>query len=448
MPGGQPRLLRKAALLMVSYYFPPWGGGPVLRTLKMAKYLARAGWDITVLAADPRNYEAVSDDPSLLDELPPSVRCLRTGSLLPSLALVRRLQAEATGDVKAQSRTSRWLVKITRYLHQLLIPDDKVLWLPHGLFAAIISTRHQRFDAIYCTVPPHSASLLGVLASYLRRVPLLLDFRDDWVGNPLFSGKSHWARRIDAKLEAWVTGRAAAILVPTEASARLLAKKYPGVVSRVHVVPNGFDEEDLPLEPRRGRYPPDDSPRTLRCVYAGLVTERRNLLHFARTLRRMNEADEQYTVQLRIAGFIPLALRQELAPMARQGWVKDLGYLPHGQVLREIVRSDVAVVVSTASEGASTAVPSKLYEYVACGVPVLGLVDPGPTREFIQRHGCGLVCSPGDQLEIEAALEEFKARKRSGTIGSWTLAPNELRAYSRRRAAETVAAVMNQVTGL
>ncbi|PZN07708.1 MAG: glycosyl transferase family 1, partial [Bacillota bacterium] len=58
-------------LLMVSYYFPPIGGGGVQRALKMAKYLPEFGWRPLVLAVDPVWH--VSLDPSLLEELPPEV---------------------------------------------------------------------------------------------------------------------------------------------------------------------------------------------------------------------------------------------------------------------------------------------------------------------------------------------------------------------------------------
>src|SRR6266508_1747295 len=53
-------LMSNRRLLFVTYGFPPLRGSGCVRTWNIAKYLARAGWTVTVLTVDPslwRNVE-------------------------------------------------------------------------------------------------------------------------------------------------------------------------------------------------------------------------------------------------------------------------------------------------------------------------------------------------------------------------------------------------------
>ena len=54
--------------LIVSYYFPPAGGGGVQRVLKLCKHLPAFGWDVDVLAPDDPTW--VAHDPGLAAEIP------------------------------------------------------------------------------------------------------------------------------------------------------------------------------------------------------------------------------------------------------------------------------------------------------------------------------------------------------------------------------------------
>ena len=54
-------------VLIVSYSFPPMGLSGVVRTSKMAKALAKSGWNVVVLSATPKVY--LTYDETLLQEL-------------------------------------------------------------------------------------------------------------------------------------------------------------------------------------------------------------------------------------------------------------------------------------------------------------------------------------------------------------------------------------------
>lgn len=43
-------------VLILAYFFPPYGGGSSIRVGKFAKYLPQFGWDPVVVLADPASY--------------------------------------------------------------------------------------------------------------------------------------------------------------------------------------------------------------------------------------------------------------------------------------------------------------------------------------------------------------------------------------------------------
>jgi colanic acid biosynthesis glycosyl transferase WcaI len=66
------------------------------------------------------------------------------------------------------------------------------------------------------------------------------------------------------------------------------------------------------------------------------------------------------------------------------------------------------------------AVPSKIYEAMACGRPVV-FVGEGEAAEIVLQNGAGLVVRPGDVSGLAAALRELavdgELRQRIGACG-------------------------------
>ena len=103
-------------VLLVSYYFPPHGGGGVLRAADTARFLAAKGWEVTVLAG-PEDGWWVRDE-SLTERVPDSVRVIRTrpsglGALFGALG--KGGGARREGGVRALKRLAAWLPVVDCY---------------------------------------------------------------------------------------------------------------------------------------------------------------------------------------------------------------------------------------------------------------------------------------------------------------------------------------------
>jgi len=71
-------------VLIVSFYFPPAGGGGVQRVLKLCRHLPELGIDVDVLAPDDPKWSAV--DPGLAADVPPATTVHRARYRGPSHA--------------------------------------------------------------------------------------------------------------------------------------------------------------------------------------------------------------------------------------------------------------------------------------------------------------------------------------------------------------------------
>ena len=70
-------------LLVITYYWPPSGGAGVQRCLKFVKHLGHFGVEATVLTVDANQATYPVRDESLLTDVPPGVRVIRTPTSEP-----------------------------------------------------------------------------------------------------------------------------------------------------------------------------------------------------------------------------------------------------------------------------------------------------------------------------------------------------------------------------
>lgn len=90
------------------------------------------------------------------------------------------------------------------------------------------------------------------------------------------------------------------------------------------------------------------------------------------------------------------------------GRVRYVGQLPYSQVARVAAHSWLSFVPMVAPEREAKFSPLKLYESMACGVPVVASDTIG-ISEVVTEHECGILVTPGDVLAIVAAVGEIVA---------------------------------------
>lgn len=302
-------------------------------------------------------------------------------------------------------------------MRHVLVPDSSIRWVPWAVARARRLIRQNRPSAILVTSPPHSSALIGALLKRVFRLPLVLDFRDDWVDTPWFKKKNPAQRSVERLLERWVVRSADKVILVTKWSLNTFRSRYPGLPkSRFAYIPNGCDLEDFP--------PPDAEmekrdPPVFSIVHTGLVPPwgawNRDPSGFFRAVSRLRAKDYAFRDDVRIefTGTLPAPHREAVEKYGLTDVVEEHGHLPHAR-FRQLLW-DASLLLAINYNNFSTLIPGKIYEYWAAGkAPILLLGARGAASELIAEHGIGFHTTPDDVPGIEAILRNTYAAHRRG----------------------------------
>jgi glycosyltransferase involved in cell wall biosynthesis len=137
-------------------------------------------------------------------------------------------------------------------------------------------------------------------------------------------------------------------------------------------------------------------------AYIGSISERRGIREILQALALLPSDNP---TQLMLAGpFSPAELRTEL--MRQPGWarVKYLRVLDRPSVANLLSRVRLGLLVLQPEPNFCNAMPIKLFEYMAAGIPVIASDFP-LWRQIIGEAGCGLLVDPQDPQAIARAME-------------------------------------------
>lgn len=369
-------------LLVISYHFPPDGSVGGLRWAGFSKSLAREGWEVHVLTA--ANGSTAMEAPGL--RIHALARRRTLNDLYNTLAhRVRGAPAESGamqgtrsggGEVPAPSIASKALRWIREEIAMaLVLPDHARGWILRAAHRARALARRHRFDVVVTSGPPHSAHIVGLLATIGTRRPLVLDMRDPWYdlatkewGRPLYS--TMLARATTPILERLAFRAARLVISNTREFAAQLRSEGSG--RRIAWIPNGIDPERLPAS-RSDRYPP------LGLAYVGSLYAGRDLgpiLDAFRVFLDRHGGIAKATSRLRIAGFMAPAhevrFQAQLDELGIAGHVELLGVVPPAAALDLLARSTLSIVLAQDQE---LQIPAKLYESMGLGIPTLVLAE-------------------------------------------------------------------------
>jgi glycosyltransferase involved in cell wall biosynthesis len=139
-------------------------------------------------------------------------------------------------------------------------------------------------------------------------------------------------------------------------------------------------------------------------LYAGGITEMRGALEMVEAIHL-----QEVGVELELFGKVDseeLAIRLQDHP----GWkhVRHHGFRPHQEVLEALGQVRLGMLVLHPHPMFLDALPIKLFEYMAAGLPVVASDFP-LWRSIVEETGCGVLVDPLDPHAIAAAVTELIA---------------------------------------
>ncbi|MCS7177054.1 MAG: glycosyltransferase [Candidatus Kapabacteria bacterium] len=437
--------MERHRVLVIAYYFPPSGGPGVQRVLKYVRYLPEFGWEPVVLTV--RDGEFPARDPSLLEEVPPSIHVERTRILEP-YSLYRRLTRRQTPIDIHVLTTSRRNAKLSERLSEWIratffIPDARVGWLLTAVPAGKRLIRQFGIRALYSSSPPYTCSLIARQLKRWSGLPWIAGFRDPWTGFLTTPHRWWLPARIDRRLELSVFTEADLVECAWEGIAEDALQKYPHLPREKFThIPNGFDPADYPPPPRER-----NSRFTI--TYTGSLYGRRNPKTLLQALELLFQRSvlSPKDVRLQIVGRCGEEVLDTLRQSPFSAAVELVSYVAHRESLQYVVSSDLLLLVVDEAEDSHRIVPGKVFEYLGSGKPILAIAPHNSAVErLLQETGTGAVADRHEAERCADIVERvYSAWKHSGPP-AFTPRWDAIRKYERRTAAQRLAELLTTLT--
>lgn len=355
-------------ILLHTQYYPPEIGAPQTRLRELAIRLTQYGFEVTVLTAMP-NYPLgkVYDGYGGLfcEEQLDGIQVLR-GAIYPS-------------------QTASLLPRLISYFSFVL----------SSLFVGLFKVRS--VDIVLTESPPLFLGISGYLLSRFKRARWIFNLSDLWPQSALELGiikSDSFGYRLSLFLEAFLYKKAWLVSAQSRESVRNVQERFPAV--QTYHLPNGVDTKFF----QPGNAPENNAYRVVYAGLHGLAQGLRQIIQAAQMLK--NES-----IEFVLVGDGPE--KQGLMDTACDLGLSRVHFLP------PVTQNEVPEILRTADTllvplkvHLTGAVPSKLYESMAMGKPVL-LVAQGEAASIVQKSGCGMVVIPGDVDALAQAILFMKA---------------------------------------
>ncbi|MFN7437782.1 MAG: glycosyl transferase [Bacteroidota bacterium] len=354
-------------ILIITYYWPPFGGSGVQRWLKFVKYLP--SFDYQPFVFTPENPFVEIQDASLLKDVPAEAEVIKLPIWEP-YQLFQKLSGNKKQTDFVSTGKKSFLQRLSLFVRgNFFIPDARVFWVRPSVLFLDDFLKSNHIDTIITTGPPHSMHLIGLkLKQKNPALKWVADFRDPWSEWDLLDTFSltNWARRQHKKMEKKVLTNADEVITIAPYHQQRL-QTLGG--RKVHLITNGFDEDDF-IDVRH--HPTEKF--TLRHI--GVVDELRDPRPVMQAIKDLiiEGRVRKEKILVEFIGNVNSRFRAEVQddPMLN-AITSFVPHLPHSEVLQRYGSTDVQLLVLAHTVIAPGNLPGKFFEYLASGNFILGI---------------------------------------------------------------------------
>lgn len=403
-------------ILFISDNFPPESNAPASRLYEHARYWVDEGHEVTVITCAPNFPEGRVFDGYQND--------WRTVEYLDGIRVVR---------VKTYISANQGFVKRTL---------DYVSFMGSSVVAGLFEARP---DVVVASSPQFFAAVGGLQLARLRRLPFVFEVRDLWPASIVAVGAMKKSPAIVAleKLELFMYQQAEAIVSVTESFREDMVAR--GVSrDKIHLVLNGAD---LSWCAPRPRDPELAAEFGLGDKFVAGYLGTHGMAH---GLESVVEAASRLRDRQDIAFFFAGsgAERKRIEDLVAQRGLDNVKMIPRQPKERVAALwslCDLALIPLRNDPVFSTVIPSKLFEAMGNGVPVLMSLPEGEATALLRDNACGVTVPPEDPLALAnavVALADDPARVALLRQSALENAPR----YSRAMQAKKMVAALSTVS--
>jgi glycosyltransferase involved in cell wall biosynthesis len=377
---------------ILTQYYPPEMGAPQARLSHLAAQFVRRGHEVVVLTAMP-NYPG--------GRIFPGYGGLWRRETRDGVSIIR-CWLHPTQSVGLRARLASYFSFVLSSL---------------GVGALALP----RLDYLMTESPPLFLGISGYLLSLRTGAKWIFNVSDLWPESAVALGavSRGWGLKRALALEAFCYRKAWLVTGQSREILENIRSRFPE--ARVYHLSNGVDTELFRPERRspaaRARLADGfGDGATCIAVYAGLHGIAQGLDQVLEAAARLKDLETLGVVLIGDG-----AVKADLVARSRALGLKRVRFvdpLPKEEMPGLVASADLAIVPLKVS--LPGAVPSKIYEAMGAGVPVV-LVAAGEAGEIVRRSEAGVVVPPGDVDGLAEAIRELsmdpERRARLGASG-------------------------------
>ena len=293
-------------------------------------------------------------------------------------------------------------------LEKLVIDlDSQWSWFPFAILQGRRMCSRYKPQMIYSTGGPASAHLAAAMIARRHNIPWIAEFQDplahdDWL-------RSKRALKVFTWLERLICSRADAVIFLTD-QAYKNADRRTGMAGRGWTVCPGADPATMPnVSYAHGS----------ECTFAhfGSLGGSRNLKVFLDGLRLLltEWPDLASTLRLDLYGSCDPLSRSLIDEFRVPGVIRDHGRVPRQESLVAMKRCSILLLIQNTEAFSAETIPSKTYEYLHVGRPILGLVYRNPELEqMLSKLGHTSVAADSPEAVKQAIVGCYENWKSNG----------------------------------
>ena len=367
-------------ILFLTDNFPPEVNAPASRTFEHTREWVRAGHQVTVITCAPN---------------------FPKGKVFAGYR--NRLWQSETMEGIRVIRVWSYITANEGFLGRVL---DFVSFMASATLAAPVV---RKVDLVIGTSPQFFTACAAYLVSRMKRVPFVFELRDLWPESIKAVGMmgDSFAIRALEHIEIFLYRKADAIISVTHSFKRKLIERGIGG-DKIHVVTNGVD---------LSRFAPIKRDAVLAkelgiegCFVGGYIGTH-GLAHGLETLLDAAEIFlKQGRNDVRFLFLGDGARKAELKADAERRGLTNVVFVdsvPKAVVVRYWSLLSVSIIHLQHTDLFSTVIPSKMFESMGMGIPLLHGV-PGESAGIVEREKVGIVFNSGDHQALHDAMMLLK----------------------------------------
>ena len=368
-------------ILIVSQHFPPERSGNASRIYDMSVNLSKSGLDVTVASPPPsfphgafeRTWEPISH------RTVNGVKNVRLWTWQPS------------------SRDPSFLSRISYYI---LFPINVLLWT----FA-----NQRKFDVIITSSPPLFTGIPGFFSKKILGKKWIMDVRDRWIDASISLGflkEGSLYEKLSRRFERLCYSNSDLIAVTTKELGRRISNSE-AIQEKLILVPNGVDTDSFyPFNVRKEN----------QVIYAGNIGYAQDL---DKVILAISDITDNYNLKMLLVG--DGDTRGQLEQLVKEKGLEDrvifTGIVPRENVPEMISKSLMGLAPLRKMETLEYAVPTKAYEYMACGIPFVGCGD-GEISNLAKESGGGIIADNTPEAIAKAIIKLLNNPTKIEKMGS------------------------------